>query len=136
VDEPRDDRRERVGHDHARSDRGHGQRAGRRKGLSERATGTSGHAAFTSANLFAPTYTEHSADLGPYAGQTIQLRFLYSSDPATNYENFYVDDVSIVDAAGNSLAVGVTNPDDMETTGTWVSGGTLGFSWVTADTAG
>lgn len=99
-------------------------------------TGTSGHAAFTSANLFAPTYAEHSADLGPYAGQPIQLRFLYTSDPATNYENFYVDDVSIVDGAGNPLAVGATNPDDMETTGTWVSGGTLGFSWVTADTAG
>jgi len=99
-------------------------------------TGTSGHAAFTSANLFAPTYTEHTADLGPHAGQTIQLRFLYTSDPATNYENFYVDDVSIVDGAGNPIAVGATNPDDMETTGTWVSGGTLGFSWVTADTAG
>lgn len=99
-------------------------------------TGTSGHAAFTSANLFVPAYAEHTADLSPYAGKTVQLRFLYTSDPATNYENFYVDDLSIVDGAGNPLAVGATNPDDMETTGTWTSGGTLGFSWVTADTAG
>jgi hypothetical protein len=47
-----------------------------------------------------------------------------------------VDDVASVDGAGNALSVGVTNPDDMEATGAWTSGGTPGFAWVTADTAG
>lgn len=99
-------------------------------------TGTSGHAPLTTANVLAPTYTEHTADLSPYAGRAIQLRFLYTSDPATNYENFYLDDLSVVGAAGTPLAVGATNPDDMETTGGWSAAGTPGFAWVTADTAG
>ncbi len=64
------------------------------------------------------------------------MRFLYTSDPAVNHENFYLDDLAVVDGAGNPLSVGVTNPDDMETTGSWTAGGTPGFSWVTADTAG
>jgi subtilisin family serine protease len=99
-------------------------------------TGTSGHAAFTSANLFAPTYTEHTADLSPYAGKQVTLRFLYTSDSGTHYENLYVDDVRIVDSSGTPLSVGITNPDDMETQAGWTSGGVPGFSWVTADTAG
>ena len=95
-------------------------------------TGTSGLPPLTSANLFHPEYTEHTADLTAYAGKKILLRFAYSSDPAVNLENFYVDDVSIVNASGTPLNVGVANPDDMETQGAWVSGGTPGFSWVTA----
>ena len=72
----------------------------------------------------------------PYAGKSILLRFVFTSDPATNLENFYVDDVAVLDGAGNALSAGVTNLDDMETTGAWISGGTPGFAWVTADTAG
>lgn len=99
-------------------------------------TGTSGQAPFTSANLLAPAYTQQSADLSPYAGKKILVRFLYTSDAGTNYENFYVDDLAVVDGAGTALSVGVANPDDMETAGVWATGGTPGFAWVTADTAG
>jgi subtilisin family serine protease len=99
-------------------------------------TGTSGLPPLVTANLLAPEYTEHTADLSPYAGAQVLLRFLYTSDPAVNHENFYLDDLAVVDGAGNPLSVGVTNPDDMETTGSWTAGGTPGFSWVTADTAG
>jgi subtilisin family serine protease len=95
-------------------------------------TGTSGLPPLTSANLFAPEYTQHTADLTAYAGKRVLLRFAYTSDPAVNLENFYVDDVSIVDASGTPLNVGVANPDDTETQGAWVTGGTPGFSWVTA----
>jgi hypothetical protein len=38
--------------------------------------------------------------------------------------------------SGNPLAVGVANPDDAETTGVWSTGGSPGFTWVTADAAG
>lgn len=58
---------------------------------------------------------------------SLPLRFAYTSDPATNLENFYVDDVRILDAAGNVLFA-----DDMETPGNWVPGGNPGFQWVTA----
>jgi hypothetical protein len=90
----------------------------------------------TSANLFAPTYTERKADLSAYADKTILLRFAQTSDGGVNFENFDVDDVSVVDVAGNPLAVGVPNPDDTETTGAWTPGGMSGFTLVTADPAG
>jgi subtilisin family serine protease len=97
-------------------------------------TGTSGYPPLLSAgqNLLQPEYTLHTADLTPYAGKRILLRFAYTADGGVNYENFYVDDVSVMDAAGASLNVGVANPDDMEAQGAWVAGGTPGFSWVTA----
>jgi subtilisin family serine protease len=91
-------------------------------------TGTSGLPAFASpGNAVAATYVEQSADVARFAGQTILLRFAYASDPETNYEGFYVDDLSIVGATGTLLA------DDMETNAGWTPGGTPGFSWVTAD---
>lgn len=99
-------------------------------------TGTSGFAPLTTANLFHPEYTQHTADLSGYAGKRILLRFAYTADPATNLENFYVDDVAIVDGTGTPLTVGIANPDNMEAQAGWASGGTPGFAWVTADTAG
>jgi hypothetical protein len=99
-------------------------------------TGTSGRPPLTTANLFAPVHAQHTADLSPCAGRQVLLRFLYTSDPATNHENFYVDDLAVVDGGGAALSVGSTNPDDMKTQGPWTAGGTPGFAWVTADTAG
>jgi immune inhibitor A len=88
---------------------------------------------FTGQNLLAATYTEHTADLTPYAGKSVLIRFAYTSDPGTNYEGFYVDDIAVVDGAGAALAVGAINPDDAETQSGWVAGGTPGFTWMTAD---
>jgi hypothetical protein len=99
-------------------------------------TGTSGLPAMTSANLFVPTYTKQTADLSAYAGRTILVRFAQTSDGGVNLENFYVDDIGFVDGSGTPLSVGVANPDDAETTGAWTPGGSPGFTWVTADTAG
>ena len=53
---------------------------------------------------------------------------MYLSDPETNYEGFYVDDVRVVGAGGATAF-----SDDMETNAGWTPGGTPGFSWVTAD---
>lgn len=92
-------------------------------------TGTSGAPAFTSpGNLLTPTYVEQTANVATYAGRTVLLRFAYTSDPETNYEGFYVDDVRVVGAGGTTAF-----SDDMETNAGWTSGGTPGFSWVTAD---
>lgn len=90
-------------------------------------TGSSGTPPFTSQGLVTPAYTEQTADLSAYAGRTVLLRFAYTSDASTNLEGFYVDDVSIVDAAGTPLL-----SDDLETAGAWTSGGAPGFTWVTA----
>ncbi|HZP66217.1 MAG TPA: hypothetical protein VFB32_07900, partial [Rudaea sp.] len=38
-----------------------------------------------------------TSDLSAYAGQTVQLRFRMSSDPATEYEGFYLDEVRLAD---------------------------------------
>jgi bacillopeptidase F (M6 metalloprotease family) len=57
----------------------------------------------TSANLFAPVYTEQTADLSAYAGKTVLLRFAYTADGGVNFENFYVNDVAVVDGSGNPL---------------------------------
>jgi subtilisin family serine protease len=91
-------------------------------------TGTSGQPPITGANLLSPVYVEQTADVSAYAGRRVLLRFQYSSDPLTNYEGFYVDDVRIVDGAGSALF-----SDDMETNAGWTPGGTPGFSWVSAD---
>jgi hypothetical protein len=99
-------------------------------------TGTSGIPAMASANQHDPVYSEQDADLSAYAGKSILLRFAQTSDGGVNFENFYVDDVAVVDGSGSPLAVGVPNPDDAETTGAWTPGGTPGFTWVTADPAG
>jgi hypothetical protein len=99
-------------------------------------TGTSGIPAMASANQHDPVHSEQNADLSAYAGKTVLLRFAQTSDGGVNFENFYVDDVAVVDGSGSPLAVGVPNPDDAETTGAWTPGGTPGFTWVTADPAG
>jgi hypothetical protein len=91
-------------------------------------TGTSGQPPLTGANVLHPVYVEQTADVSAYAGRTVLFRFLFSSDPATNYEGFYVDDVRILDGSGAALF-----SDDMETSTGWTPGGTPGFAWVTAD---
>jgi hypothetical protein len=94
-------------------------------------TGRSGAPPLSNAGLLTnPVMTEHTADVSAYAGQTVQIRFAYTSDPATNLENFYVDDVAVSDGSGNVLS-----SDDMETNATWQPGGSPGFAWVTAESA-
>jgi hypothetical protein len=94
-------------------------------------TGASGAPPLSNAGLLAsPVLTQHTADIGAYAGQTVQIRFAYTSDPATNLENFYVDDVAVSDGSGNVLS-----SDDMETNASWQPGGSPGFAWVTAEAA-
>jgi hypothetical protein len=90
-----------------------------------------GHFALTgrcwtsSFGLLTPEYVEQTADLSAYAGNSIQLGFAFTSDPATNLENFYVDDVTILDG-------GVVFSDDMETKENWAPSGIPGFAWVTS----
>ena len=49
--------------------------------------------AFSSANQLA--WREARVALGAYAGQTIQLRWLYRSDGATNGQGWFVDDIAL-----------------------------------------
>ncbi|MDX6423365.1 MAG: immune inhibitor, partial [Gaiellaceae bacterium] len=92
-------------------------------------TGTSGIPPFLSqGNVLPATYTEQTANVATYAGRIVLLRFLYSADAGTNYEGLYVDDVRVLGAGGATVF-----SDDMEANAGWTSGGTPGFSWVTAD---
>ena len=57
-----------------------------------------GAAAFVGQNTN-PTFAQKSIDLSAYAGQTVQVRWLYRSDAATTTaslgEGWYVDDIAL-----------------------------------------
>jgi subtilisin family serine protease len=84
---------------------------------------------FSGQQITDPVYVEQAADLSPYAGTSILLRFEYTSDSGTNWDGFYVDDLSIVDGSGTALL-----SDSMETQGAWQPGGSPAFVLVTAQT--
>jgi hypothetical protein len=43
-------------------------------------------------------WTEYTHDLALYAGETIRVRWNLSTDPATELEGFYLDDITVTDA--------------------------------------
>jgi bacillopeptidase F (M6 metalloprotease family) len=51
---------------------------------------------FTSTNQL--TWRQSQVALGAYAGQTVQLRWLYRSDGATNGQGWFVDDIALTHA--------------------------------------
>lgn len=55
-----------------------------------------GSGAYTSANQL--NFRPATVALGAYAGQTIQLRWLYRSDGATNGQGWFVDDIELTHA--------------------------------------
>lgn len=65
-------------------------------------------------------WIEQSADLTPYAGQQVQLRFEYITDDAMNYPGFFVDDISIPELGYS---------DDAESE----DGGWLSEGWIRTD---
>ena len=44
-----------------------------------------------------------SADLAAFAGQTVQIRWRMSTDPASGYEGFLIDEIEIGDGSGGTL---------------------------------
>ena len=78
--------------------------AGERAGLFEAASGgtlcgiAQGAAAFVGQNTN-PTFAQKSIDLSAYAGQTVQVRWLYRTDAGTTTaslgEGWYVDDIAL-----------------------------------------
>ena len=84
-------------------------------------TGASGSPpTFSGQNFNGPVYAQQTADLSPWAGKSVLIRFAYTSDASTSDLGFYVDDVTV---AGHA--------DAMEATGGWASAGNPGFTWVT-----
>jgi hypothetical protein len=43
-------------------------------------------------------WTQFTHNLTPYAGQTVRIRWRLSSDPASEFEGFYLDDVAVTQA--------------------------------------
>ena len=56
-----------------------------------------GSGAFTGTNHLT-TWTESQINLSAYAGQTVQLRWLYRTDPATAGQGWFVDDIALTHA--------------------------------------
>ncbi|MEJ2367598.1 MAG: S8 family serine peptidase [Acidobacteriota bacterium] len=54
--------------------------------------GPSGNGALTG-------WTQYTHDLSAYAGQTVEIRWEFSSDPGAEYEGFYLDDIQITNAS-------------------------------------
>ena len=77
-------------------------------------TGTSGEPKVCD-NLGTPTWVPVTADLSPYAGTTVQLRFRYWTDGAVVGSGFSVDDI----------AIGALPPDGGETDPGWTYAGFL-----------
>ena len=51
-----------------------------------------GSPAFSGQNL---TWTEHTADLSPWAGQDVEIRWNFSTDGGATEEGWYVDDIAV-----------------------------------------
>ena len=51
-------------------------------------------------------WTPATFSLSAYNGQNIKIRWFYASDTSINYEGWFVDDVSFVNAAGSNMEVG------------------------------
>ncbi len=68
-----------------------------------------------------PAWTKQTADLTPYAGKKIQLRFEYVTDGALNFNGLAIDDVSIPEVSFN---------DDAEADNGWVANGFIRSSNV------
>lgn len=66
-------------------------------------TGPAGNAALTS-------WTEYTSDLSAYAGKTVRIRWHFTSDPASEYDGFFLDTISITDVAlpGDCVPVALT----------------------------
>ncbi len=43
-------------------------------------------------------WAQYSHDLTPYSGQTVMIRWRLSTDPGTEFEGFYLDDVTLTEA--------------------------------------
>lgn len=68
-----------------------------------------------------PAWVKQTADLSPYAGKKVQLRFEYVTDAALDFNAFALDDVAIPE-------IGFT--DDAETDAGWVMNGFIRSSNV------
>ncbi|MEP7004063.1 MAG: choice-of-anchor J domain-containing protein [Chloroflexota bacterium] len=79
--------------------------------------GMTGH----SGNGTRPAWTKQTADLTPYAGKKVQLRFEYVTDGALNFNGLAIDDVSIPEISFN---------DDAEADNGWVANGFIRSSNV------
>jgi immune inhibitor A len=80
-------------------------------------TGTSGapddHAFGSgSTDVAEPTWISDSADLSPYAGKSITLRFKYVGDPGVTGRGFEVDDITITNGSTTILSDNVEGADD------------------------
>jgi hypothetical protein len=58
-------------------------------------TGPAGNPPVTVDNHSLTPWTEYKSSLAAFAGQTVKIRWRFTSDPATEFEGFFLDDVAV-----------------------------------------
>ncbi len=78
-------------------------------------------------------FQTYTSDLSAFAGQTVQLRWVFSSDPGLEFEGFYLDNIRITDASTPDqclagLGTGISGP--------WFNAAQSGHGWLVELLAG
>lgn len=87
---------------------------------------TANQGAFTGQGGAAQTF---SSALGDYAGQTIQVRWAFTSDPNTTGTGFFLDDVTVSNASTPAQCT-VSTLDTAALSGSWFNAGQSGHGWM------
>jgi len=66
-----------------------------------------------------------TTDLAPFAGQSVMIRWRFSSDPAANFAGFFLDEVHINAATGDTIFA-----DGFDGASPLIGGGTEGGDYV------
>ncbi|MEM9531943.1 MAG: S8 family serine peptidase [Pseudomonadota bacterium] len=73
-------------------------------------------------------FTEYRSSLSAYAGQTVQIRWAFSSDPGLEFEGFYLDNIQVTDAStpASCSASGLSS----NISGPWFNADQSGHGWL------
>ncbi len=74
------------------------------------------------------SFTEYASALDAYAGQTVQIRWAFSSDPGLEFEGFYLDNVAVSNAS--SPAACSASGLSQKISGPWFNENQSGHGWL------
>ncbi|MFK7955477.1 MAG: S8 family serine peptidase [Lysobacterales bacterium] len=74
------------------------------------------------------SFQEYASALDAYAGQTVQIRWAFSSDPGLEFEGFYLDNVAISNAS--TPAACIAGALSRKISGPWFNENQSGHGWL------
>ena len=72
-------------------------------------------------------FQTYSSDLSAFAGQTVQIRWVFTSDPASEFEGFYLDNVRVTSSSTPAACVAGATP---RVSGPWFNAAQSGHGWL------